>query len=200
MHLTSDLALDLIEGRLVSSEIPALTEHVEKCGSCGQHLTEWRRIHSRLTSPHLKSAPPALLEHAGTIFGAADGKPTTFREIVAAVVFDSLLRPALAGARGATDARQVLMRAEELDIHLRISTNPSQQQILGQLFVRNESQFLNSVRLHLLKDGRPFRSTWSDNFGDFRFNDVPKGLFRLQIDLPELTVVAGITVSESARE
>jgi hypothetical protein len=200
MHLTSELALDLIEGRLVSSEIPALMMHIERCGSCARQLTEWRRIHSRLTSPHLKSTPPALLEHAETILGGMDGKPTTFREIVAAVVFDSLLQPALAGARGATDARQIVMRAEELDIHLKISTNPSKQQIIGQLFVRNESQFLDSVRLHLLKDGMPFRSTWSDNFGDFRFNEVPKGVFRLQIDLPELTVVAGITISENNSE
>jgi hypothetical protein len=200
MHLNSDLALDLIEGRLVSSEIPALTEHTQRCRNCGQQLTEWRRIHSRLTGPHLKSAPPALLEDAETIFGGVDGKPTTFPEIIAAVVFDSLLQPALAGARGTTDARQILMHAEELDIHLKISTNPPQHQILGQVFVRNDSQFLNNVRLHLLRDGTPFKSTWSDNFGDFRFDEVPHGVFRLQIDLPELTVVAGISISEHARE
>ena len=117
------------------------------------------------------------------------------REIVAAIVFDSLTQP-FADARGATDARQVVMRAEELDIHLKISADPSQHQIIGQVFARNETQFLSSVRLHLLLNGEPFKTTWSDNFGQFQFDEVPQGMFRLQLDLPYLTVVGGITISE----
>ena len=41
-------------------------------------------------------------------------KRPTPREIVAAILFDSLTEP-FAGARGATDARQIVMRAEELE-------------------------------------------------------------------------------------
>jgi hypothetical protein len=121
-------------------------------------------------------------------------RPTT-REIVAAILFDSLTEP-FADARGATDARQVVMRAEELDIHLKISTNPSQHQIIGQVFVRNQTEFLGRVRLHLLLNEKPFKTTWTDNFGQFQFDDVPQGVFRLQLDLRQLTVVGGITISE----
>jgi hypothetical protein len=121
-------------------------------------------------------------------------RPTT-REIVAAILFDSLTEP-FADARGATDARQVVMRAEELDIHLKISTNPSQHQIIGQVFVRNQTEFLGRARLHLLLNEKPFKTTWTDNFGQFQFDDVPQGVFRLQLDLPQLTVVGGITISE----
>lgn|SRR5262245_26519515 len=117
------------------------------------------------------------------------------REIVAVIVFDSLAEP-FAGARGAADARQVVMRAEELDIHLKISTDPAQHQIIGQVFARNQSEFLSSVRVHLLLNGQPFKTTWSDNFGQFQFNDVPEGVVRVQLDLPYLTVVGGITISE----
>ncbi|HEY2380590.1 MAG TPA: hypothetical protein VGK48_05350 [Terriglobia bacterium] len=117
------------------------------------------------------------------------------RELAAAIVFDSLTQP-FADARGATDARQVVMGAEEFDIHLKISTNPSQHQIVGQVFARNEKQFLNSIRLHLLLDGEPFQTAWSDNFGQFHFDDVPAGVFRLQICLPQLTIVGGITIDE----
>src|SRR5262245_33609946 len=121
-------------------------------------------------------------------------RPTP-REIVAAILFDSLTEP-FADARGATDARQVVMRAEELDIHLKISTNPSQHQIIGQVFARNQTEFLGRVRLHLLLNEKPFKTTWTDNFGQFQFDDVPQGVFRLQLDLPQLTVVGGITISE----
>ena len=66
-------------------------------------------------------------------------RPTP-RQVVATILFDSLTQP-FADARGATDARQVVMRAEELDIHLNISANPPQHQIIGQVFARNESGF-----------------------------------------------------------
>ena len=121
-------------------------------------------------------------------------RPTP-RDVVAAILFDSLTQP-FADARGATDARQVVMRAEEFDIHLKISANPSQHQIVGQVFARDETQFLSRVRLHLLLNGEPFKTTWSDNFGQFQFDEVPEGVFRLQLDLPHMTVVGGITITE----
>jgi hypothetical protein len=141
---------------------------------------------------------PNSERHAQTTFDTRhqpDG--TTHRQIVAAILFDSLTQP-FAGARGATDARQVVMRAEAFDIHLKISTNPSQHQIIGQVFARNEAQFLSNVRLHLVLNGLPFKTAWSDNFGQFQFDDVPPGKFHLQIDLPQLTVVGGISINEQA--
>jgi hypothetical protein len=123
--------------------------------------------------------------------------PTPQRSVAAAVRFDSLTQP-FTGARGATDARQVLMRAEEFDIHLKISTNPAQHQIIGQVFARNETEFISSVRLHLLLNGQPFKTTYSDNFGQFQFDEVPQGVIRLELDLPRLTIVGGITIGEQA--
>ena len=90
------------------------------------------------------------------------------------------------------------MRAEEFDIHLKISTNPSQHQIIGQVFARNETQFVSSVQLHLSLNGKRFKTTKSDNFGQFQFDDVPRGVCRLEIDLPHLTVVGGILISQQA--
>jgi hypothetical protein len=141
---------------------------------------------------------PNCKEHTQSIFDARrELKRPTPPEIVVAILFDSLTQP-FSDARGATDARQVVMRAEEFDIHLKISANPSQHQIVGQVFARNETEFLSSVRLHLLLNGKPFKTTWSDNFGQFQFDEVPQGVFRLQLDLSHLTVVGGITISEEA--
>ena len=139
---------------------------------------------------------PNCEERVQAIFDAPpEMQRSTPREVIASILFDSLTQP-FANARGATDARQVAMRAEELDIHLKISTNPSQHQIIGQIFARNETQFLSNVRLHLLSNGKPFKTTSSDNFGQFQFDEVPQGVFRLQLELPHLTVVGGITICE----
>ena len=84
---------------------------------------------------------PNREEHLQTIIDTPlDLRRPTPREVVATILFDSLTQP-FADARGATDARQVVMRAEELDIHLNISANPPQHQIIGQVFARNESGF-----------------------------------------------------------
>ena len=107
-------------------------------------------------------------------------RPTP-RQVVATILFDSLTQP-FADARGATDARQVVMRAEEFDIHLKISTNPSQHQIIGQVFARDEKRFLSTIGLQLLLNGKLFKTTWSDNFGQFQFDEVPEGVVRLRLD------------------
>ena len=121
-------------------------------------------------------------------------RPTP-RQVVATILFDSLTQP-FADARGATDARQVVMRAEEFDIHLKISTNPSQHQIIGQVFARDEKRFLSTIGLQLLLNGKLFKTTWSDNFGQFQFDEVPEGVVRLQVDLPRLSVVSEITITD----
>jgi len=87
-------------------------------------------------------------------------------------------------------------RAEELDIHLKISRDPFKQGIVGQVFARTDTRFMDTVRVQLLHNGSPFKTTWTDNFGQFEFDEVPIGGFRLQIDLPQLTIVTGISIGE----
>jgi hypothetical protein len=120
---------------------------------------------------------------------------STQKQLATVIVFDSI-KERFAGARGPSGARHVVARAGELDIHLKISTNPSQQGITGQVFARNDTQFMNTVRVQLLQDGTPFKTTWSDNFGQFEFEEVPSGAFSLHIDLPQLTIVSGISIGK----
>jgi len=115
----------------------------------------------------------------------------------AVIVFDSFAEP-FSGARGGSEARQVLMQAEEFDIHLKISTNPAQHQIVGQVFARNETEFVSSVRVHLWLNEKPFKTAVSDNFGQFQFDEVPQGEVRLVLEMPQLTVVGGITIGPQA--
>jgi hypothetical protein len=197
MHISDELAIDLIEGKTESAEMKALIEHIDQCSSCNELMEQWRRMHSVLKRSHLESAPPEYLERARAIFDVPPTpKWTGIREVVATVVFDSLTQPAFAGARGATAAQHVVLRAEEFDIHLKISLDPSVRQMVGQVFARDETEFLTSVRLQLLQNGTPLKTTWTDNFGEFRFDEVPQGVLRLQVDLPRLTVVGGITIGE----
>jgi len=198
MHLNSEVVLDLLDGRIDSSQMPDLNAHIEQCSSCGRQLDEWRTIHSMLGRPHLASAPAQLLRLADSIF---EPTPSPVREgirkVVAALVFDSFRQPAFAGVRGAAGARQVVLRAEDFDVHVKISGDPGQQQLIGQIFPRNESRFVDNAQLQLLKDGERVGLTVVDQFGGFQFEEVPQGTLSLQIDLPKLTVVGALFGTEA---
>jgi len=114
-------------------------------------------------------------------------------------VFDSLAQPALAGARGgATMSRQMVVRAEGFDIHLKIWGPGSARRMAGQVLARGESAFVQGARLHLIRDGERYISTTVDKFGEFEFRMVPDGFLSLQVDLPHLTVVGTLNASEAA--
>ena len=73
---------------------------------------------SLLKRAHLENAPQSLLRNVEHMF---DEQPLTVRRVLASLVFDSFAQPALAGARGGAPAsRQMVLRAEGFDIHLKI--------------------------------------------------------------------------------
>jgi hypothetical protein len=198
MHLNSEIALDLLDGRTDSSYLPHLNAHIEQCADCGRKMDEWRKIHSVLGRSHLASAPAVLLRLADSIFEPVHSPIREgIRKVVASLVFDSFVQPAFAGLRGAAGARQVVLRAEDFDVHVKISGDPGQQHLIGQIFARNETRFIDNAQLQLLRDGERVGVTVVDQFGGFQFEEVPQGTLSLQIDLPKLTVVGALFGTEA---
>lgn len=151
-----------------------------------------------LSRSHLESAPEPLIRNAEAIFQAARARLPRLREmrqVLASLVFDSFAQPALAGARGTTltgstgSARQLVLCAEEFDIHLRIWGSAEQRRITGQILARGKSSFTGGANLHLMRDGERCGSASVGNFGEFEFPVVPEGMLNLQVDLPDLTIV-----------
>jgi len=123
-------------------------------------------------------------------------KGFTMRSVLATLIFDSFVQPAMAGARGAAAARQLVMRAEEFDIHVKIWGEQHHKQMLGQLLPRSGKDFVRAARFHLLRNGERLETTATDEMGEFHFTDVPEGDLSLQIDLPNLTVIGALNNRE----
>jgi hypothetical protein len=193
MHLSSQDALDLLDGLTEAEQAAAINTHLTQCVDCRRFFEEWRQVHSRLGRTHLTNAPQQLLKKAETIFEPPrQAALATIRQVVASLVFDSFAQPAFAGARGGADARQVVLRAENFDVHVKIFGDPTERQLIGQIFARNEASFPNAARLHLLQNGERVGMTMLDQFGGFQFEEIPAGALSLQIDLPHLTVVGAL--------
>lgn len=198
MHLSSETALDFVEERLDQDQKTFWQQHLESCEECTQEVHRWRQLRVDLERSHLKSASDRELHKAIQIYQRRPGGGSTVRSVVASLVFDSFMQPAMAGARGArTAARQLVMRAEDFDIHVKIWGEAEHKQMLGQLLPRSGQDFVQSARFHLLKNGERIDSTGIDDMGEFHFIDVPEGDLSLQIDLPNLTVIGALTVRES---
>jgi anti-sigma factor RsiW len=193
MHLDAESALDFIEGRLEKDREAFWRQHIEACNDCATDIRHWQELAVNLKRSHLVSASERDLDNAVHIFPSPATEPWRLRSIFATTVFDSFLQPALAGARGGSStARQMVMRAEEFDIHVKIWGDEDRRQMLGQVLPRNGKDFVRSARFHLLRNGERIESTATDATGEFHFTDVPEGDLSLQIDLPNLTVIGAL--------
>ncbi len=198
MHLSSELALDLLEGRLPHEEESFWYGHAEGCMECRAEISNWREFKTDLSLAHLQSAPEEAVKRVIESFPAAPGeRALTSRLIWASLVFDSFFEPALAGGRGAAAAaRQLVMRAEEFDIHIKIWGELDHRQMLGQILPRSETRFVESAKLHLMQNGERIETATADETGEFHFTDLPEGSLSIQIDLPNLTVVGALNFRE----
>src|SRR6185295_2054983 len=100
MHLSSEVALDYIEGRLVKDQETFWKQHLENCNDCTQDVAKWLQIGVALKRSHLTSAPDQDLQKALAIFPQQPKERQSLRSILATLVFDSFVQPAMAGARG----------------------------------------------------------------------------------------------------
>jgi len=198
MHLSSDVALDFVEGRLKGDEEVFWRNHLESCKDCTEDISRWRQLRTDLKRSHLTSASEELLRKTTDIFPyRPEELPFWRRSAIATLIFDSFQEPALAGARGGAEARQLVMRAEEFDIHIKIWGEPDHRQLLGQLLPRGSVDFVHHARFHLYRNGERIETAGVDEMGEFRFRDVPEGDLSLQIDLPNLTVIGALNVKQN---
>jgi hypothetical protein len=194
MHLSPESALDFVEGRLSDDQKATWSRHLDLCKDCTEEISRWRDLEFSLKRPHLKSAPADSVKRAVQIFLTGPAGSSSNRLLVfAAIIFDSFLEPALSGVRGASAAaRQLVMRAEEFDIHIKIWGEPEHRQMLGQLLPRGGGNFVESANLHLIQHGERLETATADKTGEFYFTNLPEGDLSLQIDLPHLTIIGAL--------
>jgi hypothetical protein len=199
MHLNTEVALNFLEGRLDKEQEAFWKRHVDACADCAQDVRRWQELGINLERSHLRSASDQDLQNVVNLFQLQPKEVTSLRSILAAIVFDSFLQPAMAGARGSsTTSRQLVMRADEFDIHIKIWSEGDRREMLGQLLSRSDPEFTHTARFHLLRNGEKIESTITDELGEFHFSDIPEGNLSLQMDLPNLTVIGALTTREAS--
>jgi hypothetical protein len=198
MHLSAETALDFIEGRLAKDQETFWRNHLEICNQCTDDVRFWRQLSTDLKRYHLKSVSDRVLGNVIETFPCRrDQNQSSFRSVIAALIFDSFHQPTFAGARGTSaSTRQLVMRAEQFDIHITLWDEADDRQMLGQLLPRNGQNLFPSARFYLVQNGKRLKTTVVDEMGEFHFRNVPEGDWSLQIDLPNLTVIGALNLNE----
>jgi hypothetical protein len=195
-HLSPETALDFLEERLDEGQTLAWRQHINECRRCRQYLAEWEHLLTVLKHSKLQSVPERDKERAIGIFRhQSDELRSNIRSVWATTVLDTFSQPVLAGARGASStARDLVLQAEDFDIHVQIRGEPERREILGQILSRSREDFAIIAKFHLLKNGERLQVVAADTLGEFHFTDVPEGKLSLQVDLPHLTIIGALDV------
>src|SRR5262249_23209953 len=90
--------------------------------------------------------------------------------------------------------RQMILRAAEFDVRIRITSFDDRRDLLGQILPLGNGNLVSDVRLHLRRGEDRLGTAKANELGEFQFDDVPDGMLSFQIDLPRLTVISALVL------
>jgi len=173
-HPTIESLIGFAEGRLSPENKLHVEQHIATCAVCSTGASDCFLILDLLKVPNLENAP------------------AHFPELVATGFFDHTASVRI--ERGIADCRQIIFRAADVDVHLRIGSTP--RVIHGQMFRSKASHFLAGVPVGLSQNGQMIQTSITDMLGEFRFSIVPAGSLRIHADLPSYRLIVDLTIDE----
>jgi hypothetical protein len=190
-HLTTESLIGFAEGRLSTQSREVAEKHIQACPVCFAEISEWFSIMDSMKLSVLENPPDYAVRNCLAIYQIS--KPeSVLQQVIATILFDSTLASATIGVRGVGDCQQVVFRASDVDVHLRIGGSP--RIVLGQMLRREANHFLGGVPVTLLQADQQIEATITDELGEFRFGNAPLGNVRLHADLPSYRLIGDFTI------
>jgi hypothetical protein len=188
-HLSAEELIDYLEGRASETTLGAVDTHISKCTDCLNMKQELQELTLTLQQDSAFEPPEELVQWGVNLFQPML-KPSTsgkLRRIVASLVFDTFKEPMLSGVRrAALPPRQLLFRAGDVDIDVKIEATEANDRIslVGQV-LSNATKFFDNTPVKLESHGTVRFKTTTNFVGEFSFDEVPKDTYHLSVDLPE---------------
>jgi hypothetical protein len=192
-----------MDGEMVGTTSEAFAAHMATgCAKCAIDSAWYESIKAIAASDDTTDAPQWVLKRAVKLFETqiTSGKiAASAGRFIASLVFDSLARPAPAGARTvATTDRQLLYQANHYSIDLQFAAlDERRTELSGQILREGEFKFesVSGLKLNLLREGRTVLSTITNKFGEFSIAALEQGEYDLKIETPEMSItVVGLPV------
>src|ERR1051325_5970952 len=188
--------LDYLDGRLPAEEANGVATHLAAgCARCAANRAWYEQTRAIAASDDLAEPPAWVTKRALRIFETQ--RPRLVERLgqaIAALVFDSLARPMVAGGRStATTNRQLLYSAGNYSIDLQIApSSRSKADLVGQILREGEASFesVANLQLELSGESRKQIKTSTNGMGEFIVSGIEQGLYDLKVETSEGTVLA----------
>ena len=189
-HLSTEAILDQLDARTGSPE-PEVAAHVEECATCAREVDSMRRLLAFVEAEQTNEPPTRVVEWAEGLFrpvrALEEGHESVFGRI-ARLVFDSFEQPLASGVRAAATpgpiSRKLLYRAGDVDIDVRVETDPDNKISLSGQILSSSAKFFENAPVRLEAGGESRYETATNPIGEFSFEGVPQDTYHLSMDLP----------------
>ncbi len=189
-HLSTEAILDHLDPRHGSPDAE-VTGHIEECGSCAREADSMRRFLAFVAEEQQNDPPTRVVEWAAGLLQPVrtpqDNRESVFGRI-ARLVFDSFEQPLTAGVRSLATpnpvSRKLLYRAGDVDIDVRVETDPDNKVSLSGQILSSSAQFFENAPVRLESGGQSRYETSTNPIGEFSFEGIPQDTYHLSMDLP----------------
>ncbi len=187
-HVTAEVLVNYIDELCTDAEKATIDNHLTSCSDCTELKQELQSLVSRLRQ-EASFDPPADLVQWGVNLFQPVMQPRTggLPKFIASLVFDTFDQPMFAGMRRVgTPPRQLLFRAGEVDVDVKIESLEANDRItlVGQV-LSGAAKFFDNTPVKLESHGIVRYRTKTNVVGEFSFDEVPKDTYHLSVDLPE---------------
>lgn len=192
--VSDEQIIALAAGELQGSEAQTVHEAIQRHPELARRVERLRTIIATLRTDDSVAPPPEVVQKARDIFAATRaGRPgwaEQLRRVVAELVFDSRVRPALAGFRGLAESFQLAYAVGATEVDLRCEPLPGSARerwtVTGQ--VVSQTSLPTHVTLKRCGTEEVCAAVQTDEHGVFLV-EAPTGCYDLVLELPGQAVV-----------
>ncbi len=171
--------IDHVDGVLDGPRLGATESHLSaSCATCESTLVEIRELTGALAAPALASPPAAVMRRAAGLFPSRVVRRV--RELVAALVFDQRMQPAMALRATTGSARRILWTVGDLEVVVTMVRRSAANDLSGEILPAlddGDTAVVGEVTLGLV--GGASQSAALDDEGAFRFDSLASGTYVL---------------------
>jgi hypothetical protein len=186
-HFRTEEWVDFVNRATTQEQTESMQRHLAAgCKKCGEQLALWRKVRKLAAGEPGYQPSEQAVRGAGAMFRTAGWAGNRNEKVkLIELLFDSFLQPAYSGARAAgTGIRQMLYRADSLQIDLQIEAKPGGGRIIvtGQVLDVGRPEIIGSGLQVTVsnRQGNHVRAV-TNEFGEFHIEVQNSGDLELAI-------------------
>ncbi len=178
-HLSEEIFSNLAEGKLQKEALADAENHLSACKNCSSEAETFAKIIGLMKADDSQDAPKDSIKWAKNMFRAriAEPKKTILQKILAILEVDlSQNQPVFGERSGSSPVSQLLYKADEIGISLRITKEGEEAFVMGQIlgddFSKCEIELQNVKKTFIVS---------SNELSEFKVSKIPRGNYDMFI-------------------